>query len=259
MMGPPACRLGGGASPPKRALGVGPACAPGHHWPRRACQARGRGGRVVRPAGRGGPRGLLPRPAARAGAGAACIEVARPAAILLLVLRGQAPSGPGPGLGLGASHGAGSRLRRFEGRSIDGRARSSFAGVIGLLLMLQRATGKEKGHLKAHHDDAAEDASCMLLGHWTSTMPPQFLRCHCLHAPPPLRSQLAARKPHHPLQPRTPPCTQRHQRIAGVRKHQLTAQLPPMHAAYHRGSATSAVPSFRDSVPATLPQHLRCN
>jgi hypothetical protein len=31
-----------------------------------------------------------------------------------------------------------------------------------------------------------------------------------------------------------------------------------MHAAYHRGSATSAASSLRDSVPATLPQLLRC-
>jgi hypothetical protein len=34
---------------------------------------------------------------------------------------------------------------------------------------------------------------------------------------------------------------------------------PPMHAAYHRGPATSAASSFRGSVPATLPQLLRCD
>ncbi len=178
----------------------------------------------------------------------------------------------------------------------------------------------------------------MLLGHWTSTMPPQLLRGHCLHAPPPLAKPLA--NPHRPLQLRAhpPPAgnTHHHQRMAGVCKHPLTAQLPadarsvpttssdvsfaiiarlgasdaapsspillsariaaprqtprqipthplqpraqppqptarniihaqsalantsshcscpPMHAAYHRGSATSAASSLRDSVPATL-------
>jgi hypothetical protein len=50
-----------------------------------------------------------------------------------------------------------------------------------------------------------------------------------------------------------------HQRIAGVREHLLTSQLPPTHAAYRGGSATSAAASLRDSVPATLPQLLGCN
>ncbi len=48
--------------------------------------------------------------------------------------------------------------------------------------------------------------------------------------------------------------TQQHQRTAGVRKHPLTAPLPPMHAAYQSGLAKSAASSLRDSVPATLPQ-----
>ncbi len=57
-------------------------------------------------------------------------------------------------------------------------------------------------------------------------MPPQLLRSNCLHAPPPLGSPLA--DPQRPLQPRAPaPAhnTQDHQRIAGVRKHPLAAQL----------------------------------
>jgi hypothetical protein len=72
-----------------------------------------------------------------------------------------------------------------------------------------------------------KDVPCMLLGHWTSTIPPQLLRSHCLHAPPPLGSP--PRKPPPPaIAPRTPApahITQHHQRIAGVRKHPLTAQL----------------------------------
>ena len=50
---------------------------------------------------------------------------------------------------------------------------------------------------------------------------------------------------------------QNHQRVAGVRKLPLTARLRPMQAAYHRGIAKSAASSIRDSVPATLPHHLR--
>jgi hypothetical protein len=213
------CRLGG-PSPPKRALGVGPACPPGRRW-RAGGPVAAAAGSSARRAGPG-PGVCSPgQPPGPAPARPASKSRGRPPSCWS---PGQALSGPGPGLGLGASHGADSRLRRFKGRSIDGRARSSFAGVIGLLLMLQRA--KEKGHLKAHHDDAAEDASCMLAGHWTSTMPPQFLRCHCLHAPPPIDSQLAPRKtPTTRYSPARHRSTQRHQRIAGVRKHPLTAQL----------------------------------
>jgi hypothetical protein len=55
-----------------------------------------------------------------------------------------------------------------------------------------------------------------------------------------------------------PACsTQHHPCTAGVRMHPLTAQLPPINAAYHRGPATSAAPNLRGSVPATLPQLLR--
>jgi mRNA-degrading endonuclease toxin of MazEF toxin-antitoxin module len=90
---------------------------------------------------------------------------------------------------------------------------------------------------------------------------PHHLRFGCLHAPPPPR--LAPCKPHHPLQPcaQTAPAhsMQHHPRTAGVRSHPLTAQLPPMHAAYYRGEAASAASSWRDSVPATLPQLLRSN
>jgi hypothetical protein len=72
-----------------------------------------------------------------------------------------------------------------------------------------------------------------------------------------------SQKPHHPLQPRAQPPqpTTRHiiPALPALAKHPLLAQLPPMHAAYHGGSATSAASSFRDSVPATLPQLLRCN
>jgi hypothetical protein len=48
--------------------------------------------------------------------------------------------------------------------------------------------------------------------------------------------------------------TQHHQSTAGVRKHSFAAQLPPMQEAYHRGPASSAASSFRDSVRATLPR-----
>jgi hypothetical protein len=69
----------------------------------------------------------------------------------------------------------------------------------------------------------------------------------------------------HPLQPRAqPPQPEtRHFisafKVAGVCKHPLTAQAWSTHAAYHRGSATSAASSVRGSVPATLPQLLRCD
>ncbi len=53
--------------------------------------------------------------------------------------------------------------------------------------------------------------------------------------------------------------THHHPCTAGGCNHPLTAQLPPMHAAYLRGAATSAAASLRDSVPATLPQLLRCH
>jgi hypothetical protein len=80
----------------------------------------------------------------------------------------------------------------------------------------------------------------------------------------PLPARTAApRKPHPPaIAPRSTALansTQHHQRIASVRKQPLTAKLPQMHAAYHGGPATSAASSFRDSVPATLPQLLRCH
>jgi hypothetical protein len=67
-------------------------------------------------------------------------------------------------------------------------------------------------------------------------------------APPPAKAPRTTASAH---------STHHRQHIAGGCKHALTAQLPPMHAAYLRGPATSAAPSFRDSVPATLPQLLR--
>ncbi len=90
---------------------------------------------------------------------------------------------------------------------------------------------------------------------------PHHLRSDCLHAPPPLGSPRAKPPPlaTAPHETATAHNTQHHPRTAGVCKHPLTAQLPPMHAAYHRGTATSAASSLRDSVPATLPHHLRCN
>jgi hypothetical protein len=50
---------------------------------------------------------------------------------------------------------------------------------------------------------------------------------------------------------------QHHPCAAGYRRHPLTAQAQPVHAAYFLGPATSAASSARDSVPATLPHHLR--
>jgi hypothetical protein len=79
-----------------------------------------------------------------------------------------------------------------------------------------------------------------------------------LPAAPPLGSPLAEPPPPAPA-PRTTALarrTQHHPRTAGGRKHPLTAPLLPMHAAYHRGLATSAAASSGDSVPATLPQLL---
>ncbi len=65
--------------------------------------------------------------------------------------------------------------------------------------------------------------------------------------PPPASAPLATATAHN---------TKHHRRKAGGCKLPLTAQRPPMHAAYHRAPATSATSSFRDSVPATLPHHL---
>jgi hypothetical protein len=75
-------------------------------------------------------------------------------------------------------------------------------------------------------------APCMMLGHSTSTMPPQLLRCDSLHALPPLGSPLA-----NPTTRSSSACNrhtmQHHQHLASACKHPLPAQLPPMHAAYH--------------------------
>ena len=88
----------------------------------------------------------------------------------------------------------------------------------------------------------------------------QLLRCHCLHeTPPPRLVPSQARRPSATPAPRTTAraCNvQHHPCTAGVRSHPLTAQPPPMHAAYRRGPASSAAPSWRDSVPATPPHHL---
>ena len=77
----------------------------------------------------------------------------------------------------------------------------------------------------AHHRGSVSSAAASLRDSVQATLP-QLLRSNCLHEPPPLGSPLA--DPQRPLQPRpTAPAhnTQHHQRIAGVRKHPLTAQL----------------------------------
>ncbi len=85
---------------------------------------------------------------------------------------------------------------------------------------------------------------------------PHHLRSDCLHRrapwhvackPPPSAEVVHETAPARPTQQH--PCT------ADIHKRPLTAQLPPMQAAYHGGPAMSAAPSFRDSVPATLPHH----
>jgi hypothetical protein len=91
------------------------------------------------------------------------------------------------------------------------------------------------------------------------TMLPQLLRSNCLHAP--AAPRLAPRRPHRPLQPHAQPPQPTARNIifaqpafASTRSQR---KLPPMHAAYFGGAASSAAASFRDSVPATLPQLLR--
>jgi hypothetical protein len=82
-----------------------------------------------------------------------------------------------------------------------------------------------------------------------------LLRFDCLNATPPLGSPLAIPTTRYsPARFRLSP--QQYLCTVGVCKHPLTAQMPQMHPSYHRGPATSAAPSLRDSVPATLP-HLR--
>jgi hypothetical protein len=110
----------------------------------------------------------------------------------------------------------------------------------------------------AYHRGPATSASSSLRDSVPATLP-QHLRYDSLHAPPPLGPPLA--NPLHPLQP----CAQPPQPAARSIIHAQPAFTstrskrsgPPMHAAYHRGSATSAAPSLRGSVPATLPQLLR--
>jgi hypothetical protein len=104
----------------------------------------------------------------------------------------------------------------------------------------------------------SSSVSCVILsrlGASDAAPAPPIALPACTAAP-----RLAARKTPPPATaPRaTAPAhsTQHHQCTAGVRKHPLTAQLLPMHAAYHGSSATSAASSLRDSVPATLPQLL---
>jgi hypothetical protein len=69
---------------------------------------------------------------------------------------------------------------------------------------------------------------------------PQLLRCHCLHAPPPLGKPLAEPPPPTTASRPTAPArsTHHHPCTAGVRKHPLTAQLP--------ADARSVPPRFSD-------------
>ena len=110
----------------------------------------------------------------------------------------------------------------------------------------------------AYQKGPATSAASSFRGSVPATLP-QLVRCNFLHAPPTLGSPLGKPPPSarasHPTA--SAYSTQQHPCTAGGRKHPLTAQLPPMHAAYRRGPATSAASSFRDSVPATLPHHLR--
>jgi hypothetical protein len=103
-------------------------------------------------------------------------------------------------------------------------------------------------------------AASSLRGSVPATLP-HHLRSDCLHAPPPLGSPLA--KPPRPLQRHTQPPQPTARNIIHARpaiaSTRSQGSCPPMHAAYHRGSATSAASSLRDSVPATPPQLLRCH
>jgi hypothetical protein len=87
---------------------------------------------------------------------------------------------------------------------------------------------------------------------------PHHLRCDCLHAPPPLGSLLASPTTRYGQPSAQPPQPTTHiihaqPAFASTREKHKPSRW---HAAYRRGSATSAASSFRDSVPATLPQLL---
>jgi hypothetical protein len=90
---------------------------------------------------------------------------------------------------------------------------------------------------------------------------PHLLRHDCLHAPPPLGFPLA--KPttrDSPARNRPSPTyatSSMHSRRSQAFAH--SAADADAHKVYHLGPATSTASSFRDSVPATLPHHLRSN
>jgi hypothetical protein len=106
----------------------------------------------------------------------------------------------------------------------------------------------------------SSDVSCAIsarLGASDAAPAPPISLPACTAAP-----RLAPRKPHRPLQPRAqlPQPATRNSISAqpAVRKYPLTAAAADP-ATYQGGTATSAAPSLRDSVQATLPHHLRCN
>jgi hypothetical protein len=80
----------------------------------------------------------------------------------------------------------------------------------------------------------------------------------CTHCHPSARP---SKIPHHSLQPHAQPPQPTARNIIHAQpafaSNRSQRSCPPMHAAYQRGSDTSAASSVRDSMPATLPQLLR--
>jgi hypothetical protein len=112
----------------------------------------------------------------------------------------------------------------------------------------------------AYHRGLATSAASSVRGSVPATLP-QLLRSDCLHAPAAPRPA-PRRSPARPLQPRAQPPQPKTRSIIHAQPAFASTRSQrswlPMRAAYHRGSATSAASSLRDSVPATLPQLLRC-
>jgi hypothetical protein len=100
------------------------------------------------------------------------------------------------------------------------------------------------------------DVSCVILPRLgaSDAAPAELIALPALTTAPGLAPSQNPTTRSHPPQPTA--CNMS-SAFAGVRKHPLPAQLPSIHAAYHGGSATSAASFVRDSVPATLPHHLR--
>ncbi len=106
----------------------------------------------------------------------------------------------------------------------------------------------------------SSDVSCVILKRLgaSDAAPSSPLKVPARTAAP----RLAPRIPNHLLQPRAHPPQPTARNIIpalpALASTHSQRSWPPMHAAYHRGQATSAAPSSRDSVPATLAQLLRC-